>query len=59
MNKQWYIAPEHFRRQASSKTKQAKFRLRNLILSERLLDKKYVSELARTALEKKKSEAGN
>ena len=59
MSKPWYIAPEHFRIQASIKTKQEKFRTRNLVAPQGLLDKKYVREMSRTETDKKKSEVGN
>ncbi len=59
MTKRWYVAPEHFRRQAGSKTKQVKLRIRGLVSVDSLLDKKYVEELSDVASQKKKDDAEN
>lgn len=59
MSKPWYIVPEHFRIRSSCKTKQAKFRIRSLVVAQRQLDKKYVRDSSLAETEKKKSEAAN
>ena len=59
MAKHWYEAPEHFRRQSGSKTKQMKLKIRGLVSNESLLDKKYVKELSDVASQKKKDNAEN
>ena len=59
MTKQWYVAPEHFRRQSGSKTKQVKLKIRGLVSADNLLDKKYVEELSDVGYEKKKGNAEN
>ena len=59
MAKHWYVAPDHFRRQAGSKTKQVKLKIRSLVSAENLLDKKYVEELSGVASQKKKDNTEN
>ena len=59
MAKHWYVAPEHFRRQAGSKTKQVKLKIRGLVSADSLLDKKYVQELSDVSSQKKKGNAEN
>ena len=59
MTKPWYVAPEHFRRQTGSKTKQVKLKIRGLVSTDGLLDKKYVKDLSDVASQKKKGNAEN
>ena len=59
MAKHWYVAPDQFRRQAGSKTKQVKLKIRSLVSAENLLDKKYVKELSGVASQKNKDNTEN
>ena len=59
MTKHWYVAPEHFRRQAGSKTKQVKLKIRGLVSADSLLEKKYVEELSDVGSQKKMGNAEN
>ena len=59
MTKHWYVTPDHFRRQLSSKTKQVKLKTRSLVSADGLLDKKYVRGLTSDGCHKKKAKPEN